>query len=83
MIEIEAHLARVEVVTEAGPHACYITNQSSACYTHDFRSHILMAVCKSLSNTTNISVTAVTQFTQVSLAINVGRTTLGIDSSVS
>lgn len=35
MIEIEAHLVRVEVDVEAGPHACHITNQFSARYSHE------------------------------------------------
>lgn len=42
----------------------------------------LMAVCKLLSDTAHICVTAVTQLAQVSLAINVGGSTICIHACV-
>ena len=42
----------------------------------------LMAVCKLLSDTTHICITAVAQLAQICLAIHIGRATIGIHACV-
>lgn len=41
-----------------------------------------VTVCKLLGDTTHIGITAVTQFTQISLAINIGGSTVCVDACV-